>query len=68
MELLYRHAGLTQQAIGSHLGGLDYTAVSHERRRVRERMAQDPTLASDWRDIESRLENPAGRRDVTDTP
>lgn len=62
MELMYRHAGMTQQAIGAYLGGLDYTAVSHERRRVRERVAEEPTLAKDWRDIESRLEDSAGRR------
>ncbi|MDE0029519.1 MAG: transposase [Deltaproteobacteria bacterium] len=66
MELMYRHAGMTQQTIGAYLGGLDYTAVSHERRRVRERMAEDPTLAKDWRDIESRLEDSVGRRDDTD--
>lgn len=66
MELMYRHAGMTQQAIGAQLGGLDYTAVSHERRRVRERMAQDPALTSDWRVIESRLEDSAGRRDDTE--
>lgn len=59
MELMYRHAGMTQQAIGAQLGGLDYTAVSHERRRVRERMAENPRLASDWRAIESRLADPA---------
>ncbi len=55
MELMYRYAGMTQQAIGAHLGGLDYTAVSHERRRIRERMAQDPALTKSWRAIESRL-------------
>ncbi|MDE0214293.1 MAG: hypothetical protein OXN22_09465, partial [Deltaproteobacteria bacterium] len=60
------HAGMTQQTIGAYLGGLDYTAVSHERRRVRERMAEDPTLAKDWRDIESRLADCVGRRDDTD--
>ncbi len=56
MELMHRHAGMTQQAIGAQLGGLDYTAVSHERKRVRERMAADPTLARDWGAILSRLE------------
>lgn len=55
MELLYRHGGMTQQAIGAHLGGLDYTAVSHERRRARERMAQNEVMAGWWFDLDSAL-------------
>ena len=55
MELLYRHGGMTQQAIGAHLGGLDYTAVSHERRRARERMAQNEVMAGWWLDLDSAL-------------
>ena len=57
MELLYRHGGMTQQAIGAHLGGLDYTAVSHERRRVRERMAQNEVMANWWRELDSALDS-----------
>lgn len=57
MELLYRHGGMTQQAIGVHLGGLDYTAVSHERRRVRERIAQSDVVANWWRELDSVLAN-----------
>ena len=68
MELMYRYAGMTQQAIGAHLGGLDYTAVSHERRRVRERMTEDPALAEDWRAIESRLHGTARMENGTDAP
>ncbi len=56
MELLYRHGRLTQQAIGAHLGGLDYTAVSHERRRVRERMAQSEVMTNWWRELDSALD------------
>lgn len=55
MELLYRYGGMTQQAIGAHLGGLDYTAVSHERRRVRERLAQNEAMANWWRELDSAL-------------
>ena len=55
MELLYRHGGMTQQAIGAHLGGLDYTAVSHERHRARERMAQNEVMANWWRELDSAL-------------
>ena len=57
MELLYRHGGMTQQAIGAHLGGLDYTAVSHERRRARERMAQNEVMANWWRELDAALES-----------
>ncbi len=57
MELLYRHGGMTQQAIGAHLGGLDYTAVSHERRRARERMAQNEAMANWWRELDTVLES-----------
>ena len=57
MELLYRYGGMTQQAIGAHLGGLDYTAVSHERRRVRERMAQNEVMANWWRELDSALQS-----------
>ena len=64
MELLYRHGGMTQQAIGAHLGGLDYTAVSHERRRFRERVAENEVMANWWREIDSALE--AGGRQHSD--
>ena len=57
MELLYRYGGMTQQAIGAHLGGLDYTAVSHERSRVRKRMAQSEVMANWWRELDSALES-----------
>ena len=66
MELLYRYGGMTQQAIGTHLGGLDYTAVSHERRRVRERMAQSEVMANWWRELDSALESV--RTAVTEGP
>jgi REP element-mobilizing transposase RayT len=36
MELMYRYAGVTQEEIGKALGGLDYSAVSRERKQLRE--------------------------------
>lgn len=57
MELLYRYGGMTQQAIGAHLGGLDHTAVSHERRRVRERMAQNEAIANWWRELDAAVKH-----------
>ena len=55
MELLYRYGGMTQQAIGEHLGGLDYTAVSHERRRVRESLVRNEVMADWWGELDSAL-------------
>ncbi len=57
MELLYRYGGMTQQAIGAHLGGLDYTAVSHERRRFRERVVENEMLANWWRELDATVES-----------
>ena len=28
---MYRHSGVGQTLIGGYLGGMDYTAISHER-------------------------------------
>ena len=66
MELLYRYGGMTQRAIGAHLGGLDYTAVSHERRRVRDRLVQNAVMANWWRELDSALEST--RRVLTSGP
>lgn len=40
MDLLYRHGGLKGPEIGA-LFGVDYSAVSQERKRLRERVAQE---------------------------
>ncbi len=40
-ELLYRYSCLTEGEIGSLLGGIDYSAVSQLRRRLKERMKTD---------------------------
>ena len=37
MELMYRHGAASQAEIGRVLGDLDYTAVSRERKRLREK-------------------------------
>lgn len=37
MELMYRYGGASQPEIGKVMGDLDYTAVSRERTRLRER-------------------------------
>ena len=44
LELVYRRGGIGQAEIGRLLRGLDYTAVSRERTRLREKVAQDNKL------------------------
>jgi REP element-mobilizing transposase RayT len=55
MEMLYRHGQISQAAIGKVLGGLDYTTVSRERKRLRERAQQDKKLGAVLREIEESL-------------
>jgi hypothetical protein len=38
MEMMHRYSGANQEQIGSYLGGIDYTSVSHERSRIREKL------------------------------
>ena len=44
MDLLYRFGGLKGPAIGA-LFGVDYSAVSQERKRLRERLGRDQALS-----------------------
>ena len=44
MEMMYRHGRVSQVEIGRRMGGLDYSTVSRERKRLRERMAVDQEL------------------------
>jgi REP element-mobilizing transposase RayT len=55
MEMLYRHGQLSQAAIGKILGGLDYTTVSRERKRLRDSAQQDKRLGAAMREIEEQL-------------
>ena len=55
LELMYRHGQLSQAEIGKLMGGLDYTAVSRERKRLRERMAEDRGLRKAVEEIEMSL-------------
>ena len=55
MEMLYRHGQLSQAAIGQRLGGLDYTTVSQERKRLRERARDDKRVAAALREIDETL-------------
>ncbi len=55
MEMLYRHGQLSQAAIGKELGGLDYTTVSRERKRLRERAQEDERFGAALREIDESL-------------
>ena len=44
MELLYRFSRITQSQIGTMVGGVDYSAVSQARSRLRKRLDEDKNL------------------------
>ena len=54
MELLYRHGGLKQREIGVLLG-IDYSAVSVGRKRLRASMSESPQLRAVMTRAEGRL-------------
>ena len=55
MELMYRYSGVSQAEIGKVLGNLHYTAVSRERKRLRERVENDKTVKTALEKIETSL-------------
>jgi chromosomal replication initiation ATPase DnaA len=55
MELIYRYGSVSQAEIGKALGGLDYTAVSRERKRLRAEAQQERTLRAALHEIETTL-------------
>jgi chromosomal replication initiation ATPase DnaA len=46
---------LTQPEIGKIVGGIDYSAVSQSRKRLRERLNRDATLKKKYQSIEERI-------------
>lgn len=44
MELMHRYGGASQPEIGKVMGDLDYTAVSRERKRLREKIKSERGL------------------------
>jgi chromosomal replication initiation ATPase DnaA len=60
MDLLHRYGGLTNPEIG-RLFGVDYSSVSQERKRLRQRLEKDRKIAALYRDFErevSRMNTP----------
>ena len=55
MELMYRYGGMSQGQIGQYFGGVDYTAVSRERKRLREKIRQVAKLREWVKEVEARL-------------
>lgn len=55
MELMYRYGAVGQAEIGKALGGLDYTAVSRERKRLRDRIQKGSALGMAFVSIERKL-------------
>jgi putative transposase len=52
MEMMHRFGGISQAQIGSYLGGIDYTSVSHERSRIREKMSDDAKVRRWGKELE----------------
>ena len=55
MNLMYRLSAISQAEIGRRLGGLDYTVVSRERKRLRDKIAVDQNLRRAMEKLERRL-------------
>jgi putative transposase len=53
MEMMYRYGKISQEEIGKRLGDLDYSAVSRERRRLRERLEGDRKLRRAMEEIDN---------------
>jgi len=49
IDLMYRFCGMTQSAIGDMVGGIDYSAVSQARSRLRKRLQHDKELNRKFR-------------------
>jgi REP element-mobilizing transposase RayT len=56
IDLLYRYSAMKQREIGKRLGEIDYSAVSRERTRLRERVKLDRRLEKSVREIEGMLD------------
>ena len=55
MEMMHRYSGASQEEIGGYLGGIDYTSVSHERSRMRDRLKDNATVKRWLRELEELL-------------
>ena len=56
IELLYRYCRITQSEIGKLVGGIDYSAVSNIRRRLRNGLEKKKQLSRRFKNLIGRLE------------
>jgi chromosomal replication initiation ATPase DnaA len=56
MELLYRLCDITQPEIGRLLGGIDYSAVSQARKRLRIKILNDPDQGKKFKQLREKLD------------
>jgi len=56
MELLYRFCKISQPEIGRLVGGINYSAVSRARSRLRSRMEREPELRKRFDELSDRLQ------------
>jgi REP element-mobilizing transposase RayT len=56
IDLLYRYSAINQREIGQRLDGIDYSAVSRERTRLRDKLKVDRRLEKVLREIEATLD------------
>ena len=66
MELMYRYGGVSQPEVSKVMGDLDYTAVSRERKRLREKIKTERGLKAALDEIGTSLMPQA--KDLTWTP
>lgn len=62
MELLYRLCPIKQPEIGRLVGGIDYSAVSQARKRLREKLEKDPKLKKRFEKIYDQLTHLSRRK------
>jgi chromosomal replication initiation ATPase DnaA len=53
MEMMHRGSRVSHQEIGSYFGGIDYTSVSHERSRIRNKLRDDATVKRSLRELKA---------------
>lgn len=55
MDFCYRYMDLTQEEIGKSFGNVDYSTVSQNRKRLKEKMQTDKRLTSAYIEIDRAL-------------
>jgi chromosomal replication initiation ATPase DnaA len=56
MEFLYRFCNITQREIGRMLGGINYSAVSQSRKRLRQKIENELELRKRFNEMQSKID------------